>query len=57
MIPKNNNIKSSAAILIFCLSAAAWVTSELMEENQPAAGSVAQAENPNHDMVLRPLTD
>jgi hypothetical protein len=58
MIQANNNIKSSAAVLIFFLSAAAWVTHELIEENAaPAVTASVQPDNVNDGVVLRPLTD
>ena len=58
MIPTNNNIKSSAAILAFFLSAAAWVSLEMKQEAYSAPqNSSVQPGTVNAGMVLRPLTD
>jgi hypothetical protein len=58
MILANNNIKNSAAVLIFFLSAAAWATHELIEEEQaPAINTTVQPDTVNSNLILRPLTD
>lgn len=57
-MPDKNNIKKSAALLAFFISAAAWVTVEAKKEPRPIPADVSvQSENPNTDIVLRPLTD
>lgn len=51
-------MKTSAAILTFFLSAAAWIGHEALTVPQtPAKNAAAQPGNPNAGIVLRPLTD
>ena len=58
MTSTNNNMKTSAAILIFFLSAAAWATRELIEEGHTSPQNTQVQSGPhNDDIVLRPLTD
>jgi hypothetical protein len=58
MIPLNNNMKKSAAILAFFISAAAWVALEAKQEPSTVTlNSSAQPESSNAGIVLRPLTD
>ena len=58
MTATTNNMKTSAAILIFFLSAAAWATHELIEEDHTSPQNTqVQSGTPNTDIVLRPLTD
>ncbi len=58
MTQANNNIKTSAAMLIFFLSAAAWATRDLIEEEHALPQNTqARSGNVNDEMVPRPLTD
>lgn len=53
-----NNMKRSAAILAFFLSASAWMVHDITKE-QPAQPANPAMQSDSHDnvVVLRPLTD
>ena len=58
MISASNNFKSSAAILAFFISAAAWVALDAKQEARTETlNSPVQSESANAGIVLRPLTD
>lgn len=53
----DNSIKTSAVTLVFFLSAAAWATHDLIQEDCASSQTQAQADKAGDEPVLRPLTD